>query len=156
MKKEMMKVFFAVAVVFIGVSVAHADVLDVLRISKAQGVTLLADDSLSVTGENVAYSGAFVIDNQVHAVQYKAEGTTVALKLELEQGMELPAIPGAASTSWVIPEGQDEIDASLSDANMHIAPCAPTAAQYARLKVTGLGGNGANTKLTTIKVGRKK
>ena len=155
MKKVMI---IAIAVtLFIGVSGAYADVLDVLRISKAQGVSdLLADDTLSVTGTNVVYSGAFVISNQAHAFQYQAEGTTVALKLELEQGMELPATAGAVSTKFVVPEDAEDLEASLSDSNMHVKAYPPAATQYARFKITGLGGNGANTKVSTLKVGRQK
>ena len=154
MKKVLFLLVLLVLLVVAGI--AHAETVDMLAISAAQGVALESDDTLSVTGTNVVYSGAFTILNRVHAFQYQAEGDAVALKIELEQSDKMPTTAGAADADWVVPEDVSDVISSLDDTSMHVTPYPPAATDYARFKITGLGGNGANTKISTLKVGRQK
>lgn len=117
------------------------------------------DLNIAVAGEVTVYSQSFELKNGTDfALAYKATSDgAVKLKIELEQGYQLPTTEGSADTSWVVPEGADTIEDALATETQHIRALsgtrAPVAMPYARLKITGLAdpdGNAASTVLRAI------
>jgi len=139
---------------------------DLLRISAAQGITLNAAGELPVPGTGAVYTGAFKVKNQPTSVAIKVLGITlstlVSVRVQLEQGNALPAEAGAADTSWVVPElypegdAKDDVAENIDDETLHIIAYPPVATKYARLKITGLEGNGAATRISVLQITRRK
>jgi len=125
----------------------------------AQVVDFLVDLE-SVTTKAVAGSGAVAYTYSYpmqlgtsYAFEYQFEsGGVINCQLELEHASSLPATEGAASAWFVVPEDAAVFDAACVDANRHIKAYSPAAMPFARLKVTGLVGNAATTKLNVARM----
>jgi len=125
-----------------------AKVIDILKLGNVS--------SLAVAGEGaVAYSQSFPLPagNPNFSFEYKAESSgSVALKLELEQSNQAPTTEGAEDGNFVVPDGAEELDNSLADEVNHIKAYLPAATAFARVKITGLTGNDAETVLSKLKM----
>lgn len=71
---------------------------------------------------------------------------TPNLKIELEQSYKLPTKEGSAeTTSYVEPDGFDDVFSAINDEFAHIKTITPVPMTYGRYKITGLTGNPADT-----------
>jgi len=83
--------------------------------------------------------------------EYKAESdANVALKIEVEQANQPPAIEYTADENWCIPDDALEFNNSLTDELVHIKSYPPAPTRFMRMKITGLTGNDASVKLTRL------
>jgi len=106
------------------------------------------DSDIAVAGAAaVIYSASFNLKHaEYFSLAYIATSDgVVALVLQLEQSFQLPTTEGAADANWVIPEGMADINAALADETMHIESISPVPMPYARIKISGAGGNDAST-----------
>ena len=80
-------------------------------------------------------------------------GTTINVKVELEQANVAPATENATDANYVV---TDVLDAGITDAAfVHISPSV-IVSTHARLKLTGLSGNHADVVLSRAKWVRTK
>jgi hypothetical protein len=79
------------------------------------------------------------------AVHLDAASDSVAVKVELEQGLTPPTTEGSADDAWV--KNTTVIDANLNVTTPNQYVLSPKSFPYWRLKITGLTGNDASTTL---------
>lgn len=128
--------------------------IDLLALSVNEG--LATTDGLLINGSGaVVYGASFPLpDSAVMGwwMQFTSPGV-VAAKIELEQGLERPAVEGAADGEYVVPDSiTTGMYDSINDELMHGTAYSPVVAKYARLKITGLTGNNSATLLSTAKL----
>jgi hypothetical protein len=100
---------------------------------------------------DVFYSESFPTRDVTYAFGYKfTSAGTVKVKVELEQGKDLPATEGAADAGWCVPNDALEFDNECADEILHIKAYAPSSAPYSRIKITGLSTNDASTVIDTL------
>jgi len=107
--------------------------------------------TIAVAGETTVYTKAIDLtkfQNMAVAVKCDSAGDgTVNVKVELEQGIELPDTEGSADTSWAVPETAP-ISLTITDEDQHGDNLSPIPFRYGRLKLTGLTGNAADVSVT--------
>jgi hypothetical protein len=102
-----------------------------------------ADDNTTITlpesGASI-YTKAFVMEDAIyHDMAIKDAGTTVDVKLELEQSHVLPAVEGAADANWSEPSGMSDIAASHTAKSYTQYGLSPRVNKYGRYKITDNG-----------------
>lgn len=111
-------------------------------------VTAAGSADILVNATDVVYTKSFKLNNgQYFGIAVKAVSATgtAAVKVELEESPLLPTVEGAAETTrFVEPEGFSDI-IDISDELMHIKTVTPVPMTYGRYKITGAGGNPADT-----------
>lgn len=90
--------------------------------------------------------------NTKYALGLKMAGTTIAIKVELEQGRKLPATEGASDANFCVPAAPAAVMASISDKNLHIEAFSPNVSPYLRFKLTGLTGCTADMSFDVLEV----
>ena len=115
---------------------------------KLEGVTTKA-----VASTGVAYTVTYPTEKGVsYAFEYQFDsGTTVDVKVDLEQGNDLITTI-IANAGYVVPEDAATFDAQVNDKLVHIKAYAPAATGYVRLRFTGQGSNGATTVVTKARM----
>ena len=105
------------------------------------------DEDIAINADAVVYSRVFDLSMATnHAFECIAAGTTVKLKIELEQGNVLPATDGAAdTTNYSVPSGASDIVSSHATKTHFSVSHSPVTSKYGRLKITGLAGGSDNT-----------
>lgn len=117
-------------------------------LTQGQGAEFLA-----VPSQTVVYTKHIPVYNNdpSFSFEYKAESDgNVALKIEIEQGNEAPATDYTADSSWCVPDDVVELNNALTDELLHIKAYPLTPTKFFRMKITGLTGNDASTKLTRL------
>ena len=101
------------------------------------------DVQIAIAGEVTIYSMPFVLYNATnHSFECLAFGTTVNLKIEVEQGNVLPTIDGSADTvNWSVPSGVTEIIDGLTQKTHYMKSYSPVTSELGRLKILGKSGN---------------
>lgn len=96
------------------------------------------------------YSFTFDLSNGTNfAVILLGAGTTINIKIELEQGAVLPTTQAAAdATNYVVPNGLSDVKTALTTTTLYITSISPVALRYGRLKVSTIGAGSANQTLT--------
>lgn len=109
---------------------------------------------IAVATTAVIYTKSFRLDyGEYFALFYKATSDgNVKLKIELQQSTVPPDTEGAADAKYVTKDGDTAIEAALATETQHIKAITPISMKYARLKITGLGGESANDASTTIRL----
>ena len=112
-------------------------------------VVSAADEvSILVNATAVVYTKSFKLNNgQFFGIAARATSVlgTAAVKIELEESPLPPTTEGAAETTlFVEPDGFSDI-MDISDELMHIKAVTPIPMAYGRYKITGAGGNPADT-----------
>lgn len=104
------------------------------------------DVNIAIAGEVTVYSKPFDLSKATnHSFECLAFGTTVNLKIEVEQGNVLPDTDGAAdTTNWSVPSGVTTIVDGLTQKTHYIKSYSPVALKYGRLKILGKSGNTSN------------
>jgi hypothetical protein len=122
------------------------DLRDVLAI---EGV-----NSIAVGDTDTAYSYTVEIPkNADFGYEITASGTTIDLKVELEQGNSLPTTEGSADTvNYALPEGSSALISNLTTSAVHLGALSPVVSRYMRFKITGQGSNSSNVTVTELKV----
>ncbi len=102
--------------------------------------------AVGATHPQTLYSDSFDLSyGSNFAILLKAAGTTVNLKVEVEQGIVRPTTEGSAdTTNYAIPSGASSVTDALVDTNLYIKAFSPVTTQFGRLKVTTLGAGSAN------------
>jgi hypothetical protein len=109
-----------------------------------------SDDSadILVNATAVVYTKAINISRgQFFGLAAKAVSATgaAAVKLELQESPIFTAsLDAAADANFVEPDGKSDL-IDIADENMHILSPAPVAMPWMRIKITGAGGNPADT-----------
>ena len=111
------------------------------------------DKDIAINADDVVYSRVFDLSMATnHAFECIAAGTTVKLKIELEQGNVLPTTDGAAdTTNYSVPSGASDIVSSHATKTHFSVSHSPVISKYGRLKITGLTGGSNNSSDVTIK-----
>ena len=103
---------------------------------------------ISVSEASVVYTQSKKVNSAVYfGVSYKALSATSTpdVKIELEQSFQAPTTEGAADVTYVEAEDASDIETNLTSETWHHASLAPVPASYFRYKITGNGGNAADT-----------
>lgn len=112
-------------------------------VTTAAGVTDILVNATAVVYTHT-FSMKFAQFFGIAAIASSVLGTP-GVKIELEEGPILPSTEGAAETTrFVEPDGFSDI-LDISDEVMHIKTIAPIPMSYGRYKITGAGGNPADT-----------
>lgn len=105
-------------------------------------------NDIAINGTEVIYTASFPTkrakDIGIWLKATSAVGTP-GLKIQLEQGRALPTTEGAADSDWTVGDGVPDIYSSLKDESAHIKSVDLVPMPYARLKITGLSSNPADT-----------
>jgi hypothetical protein len=114
-------------------------------IHKSDGTLIIA-----VASTAAVYSKSFYMRyGQAFAIRYQlASSGTPNVKIELEQGILAPTTEGAADLAWVCPSQNSMINSNVNDKLVHIDPVTPCAMPMARIKITGINANPADTTIT--------
>lgn len=111
-------------------------------------VTAADAADILVNATDVVYTKSFKLNNgQYFGIAARATSVigTAAVKIELEESPLPPTTEGAAETTlFVEPDGFSDI-MDISDGLMHIKTVTPIPMAYGRYKITGAGGNPADT-----------
>ena len=112
------------------------------------------DAAIAIAGEVTVYSAIFDLSKGTNfAVELLAAGTTVNLKVELEQGHKAPTTAGSAdTTNWSVPSGASDIIDGLTQKTHFIKSVSPVTSKYGRLKILGKTGNTADVTLAAYLV----
>lgn len=114
-------------------------------------LTLLAGTTpMAVPGEVTYYTRAVnVSKGYAFGIKFKALSATgtPTLKLEIEESDVLPTTEGSADTNFVVPDSASDLISNLNDEVWHVRVFPLVPMTYARLKITGLSGNPADTTL---------
>lgn len=123
---------------------------DLKQLTENAGISLVINGSGSVV-----YGASFPVPDAALMgwwIQFDSPGV-VAVKVELEQGLDRPATEGSADTGYVVPDSiTTEMFANIDDEDLHATAYSPVVSKYARLKLTGLAGNNAATELAIAKL----
>lgn len=114
-------------------------------------VNSLGTSPITIVSTTVIYSRHFKLARgQAFGIWYQAgNGSgTANMKIQLEQSYKLPTTEGASDASWIIGSGVSDIETNLNDTTAHLKSISPVPMKWARLKITGLGGNPADATLT--------
>lgn len=111
--------------------------------------------SFTTGGTTTTYGHSFPLARNVTyswEVKFSSSGV-VAVKVELEQSRQRPAIEGTSDVEWYVPDSKvaTPIFSSIADTNLHGNPYSPMAGGYGRLKFTGTGSNDAATAVTVAR-----
>lgn len=111
-------------------------------------LTAAESADILVNATATVYTKSFKLNNGQYfgmaAIAISSTGTA-AVKIELEEGPLPPTTEGAAETTrFVEPDGFSDI-IDISDELMHIKTVTPIPMAYGRYKITGAGGNPADT-----------
>lgn len=115
-------------------------VLDLLN--DVQGAAALA-----VASTGVVYGKSFALKrNHSYGVHLRFTGTTINVKVELEQSnYELTAAEeGSSHTKWGVGA---TISSGITSSAVRVLALSPVVSKYARLKLTGQGSNHADVQL---------
>ena len=121
---------------------------------------LVIGGDIAVAGEVTAWSKSWLQSFRSEAeygLEIKIESATGTpnVQVDLELGNTEEDETGLVNTNFVIADGDTAIITITNEVN-HIKGYNPTPAQYARLKLTGLTGNPADTVVTRCKIIRTK
>ncbi len=114
-----------------------------------QGTTVSGDILVNATG--TAFGRSFPLRRGMTygwEVQFTSPGS-VNVKIELEQGNQRPGTEGSSDTAWAVPDNKtaNVMFPAITDTNVHFTAYSPDATAFGRLKMTGIAGNDAGTKL---------
>ncbi len=116
------------------------------QITLANGST-----SIAIASTAVVYTKAFKVGfGEYFALSYKAVSASGSpdIKIELEQGIDVPTTEGSADSAWVVPENMANIETKLTTETQHHKSISPVPMLWARLKITGNDANPADTIVT--------
>lgn len=124
-------------------TVAGVDLIDLLA---REGVTTLV-----VGGTSVVYSKSVPMPfSDTFGIEYNVTSPgTIDVKVELEQGNQLPATEGAADANWAVTQ---TLETSLADGAVRFKALSPIVTKFMRLKLTGQGLNNASTALEKLRI----
>lgn len=106
--------------------------------------------TMSVPSTSTYYTKAVDISKGIYFglhVQAVSSSASPSLQIDIEQSSVLPATEGSADSNFVIPDGASAVFSNLNDEVWHVKSITPVPMKYARLKITGLGGNASDTTL---------
>lgn len=119
-------------------------------LNDVEGATTLAVPSASTT----VYGKSFrLCKNHSYGLIYRFTGTTITVKVELEEGNQPPTTEGAADTSWAVGH---ILDAAVVASAALAKGVDPVVAKYGRLKLTPSGSNHADVLLVLAQLGVSK
>ncbi|MFA5165611.1 MAG: hypothetical protein WC481_08650 [Candidatus Omnitrophota bacterium] len=113
-------------------------------------LTAAESASIAVGAGLTVYTKAIDLSNvDQFALSYKVACTGVPnIKIEMEQSVVKPTTEGAADANFVVPETIADVDASLTDEDVHIKALSPVCVQFIRFKITEVTGVVADSVLT--------
>lgn len=120
--------------------------LDLLNL--VQGASTLA-----VASTNTVYGKSFALKaNKSYGIMLAFTGTTIDVKVELEEGNDelTAAEEGSAKSTWAV---GTTISSGITSSAARCLAVSPVVARYARLKLTGQGSNSANVVLAQATLG---
>lgn len=118
-------------------------------LNDVQGATTLA-----VSGVTTVYGKSFTMPkNHSFGIIYRFTGTTIEVKIELEQGNTPPTTEGSADSAWAVGH---TLDPAVVASAALAKGVAPVVAKYGRLKITGSGSNHADVLLVLAQLGVSK
>ena len=117
-------------------------------LNDVQGATTLA-----VASTNVVYGKSFALKkNKSYGIMLAFTGTTIDVKVELEEGNDelTAAEEGSSKSTWAV---GTTISTGITSSAARCLAVSPVVARYARLKLTGQGANSANVVLAQATLG---
>lgn len=107
--------------------------------------------TIAVGGTSVVYTKAVPMPfSDTFGIEYNLTSPGVYdVKVEVEQGNELPATEGTADANWGVTQ---TLETGLTDGSVRFKALAPIVAKYMRLKLTGQGSNNASTAVEKLRV----
>lgn len=116
----------------------------------------VASASQTVNGTGTVYLRSFPLPRNVSfgwEVRFSSVGS-INVKVELEQGNFRPGTEDLADAAWAVPDNKaaTPMFAAITDAVIHSAAYSPNASGFGRLKLTGISGNNAATKIDVARM----
>jgi len=108
-------------------------------------------NSEAIASAAVVYSKSIRIGGaNVVGIAYQATsaGSSPDLLIQVEQSYTKPTTEGASDTKYVVPEDMANIETNLTTETWHVKSLSLVPMKYMRFKITGNGGNPADTLLS--------
>jgi hypothetical protein len=113
-------------------------------------ITLNGSQSITVGTSAIVYTDAFQFgDVDYFALVYKVACTgTPNIKIQMEQGINLPTNPNAADDNFGVPKTFGNIETSLTSKTIQLMQLNPITVRYVRFKITEQTGIVTDTVVT--------
>lgn len=118
-----------------------------------KGFNTKVADAVAIASQAVVYTNAFRLQfSDTFGASFLANSasSTPDLKIELEQGDNLPTTEGSSDANYVVGDGVGDIYTNLIAETTKRRAISPVPSMYGRFKITGNAGNVADTVLTII------